>query len=115
MNASNEKIPKPVMNHDFKVQGGWMRVYLLVFILVHTFVITPIEMLLMLLLRIPEKNTLFGVIGIGLIMGFFEFSLFLYYALSFKALIVYRQQLVLKTLFKKNIKNARILWLSTVW
>lgn len=75
MYNSNVVAP-PVMNHEFKVQGGWIRGYLLAFILVHIFVITPIEMLLMLLLRIPEKNTLLGVIGMGFIMGFYGFASF---------------------------------------
>lgn len=101
MYNSNVVAP-PVMNHEFKVQGGWIRGYLLAFILLHIFVITPIEMLLMLLLRIPEENTLLGVIGIGLIMGSLWFLLFLYFFLSSKAVIVYRQQLVLRKILKKT-------------
>ena len=102
MYNSNVSAP-PIMNHEFKVQGGWFRCYLLVFLLVHTFVITPIDMILMFLLRIPEKNTLLGVIGVGLIMGFLGFLLFLYFILSSKSVIVYRQQLVLRKIFKKTV------------
>lgn len=101
MDYSNAS-PKPVLNHEFKVQGGWIRGYLLAFILVHIFVIIPIDMLMVFLVRMPEEGALLAALGVGLLMGFLWFLLFLYFILSSKAVIVYRQQLVLRKILKKT-------------
>ena len=74
MYNSNVVAP-PVMNHEFKVQGGWIRGYLLAFILVHIFVIIPIDMLMVFLVRMPEEGALLAALGVGLLMGFLWFLL----------------------------------------
>lgn len=95
-------IPYPVMNQQFTVKGGWIRYYILAFLLIHTFMITPIEMLLLLRLRIPPKNTLEGVILIGLFMSFFAIIGFVLFIITSKSVTVSGRQLVIRKVFQKN-------------
>ena len=102
-----KEVPRePVMNHRFKVTGGWTRYYFLGFLLVQSLVITPVQMLFMLMLGIPPENTLTGVIGVGIFMELLAVAGYVLFFVTSKSITVSGRQLTIRKVLKETVYNC---------
>lgn len=97
---------EPAMNHRFKVTGGWTRYYFLGFLLVQSLVITPTQMLFMLMLEIPPENTLTGVIGVGIFMELLAVAGYILFIVTSKSITVSGPQLTIRKVLKETVYNC---------
>lgn len=100
--VENRSYEPPVMNHQFKVTGGWVRYCYLAFLLIHSLLFTPVQMLLMLLLEIPPKNTLTGVICLGLLMESLAMIGYIIYIATSRSITVSGRQLGVRRILKRT-------------